>query len=263
MEGYNGCLLAYGQTGAGKTHTMSGPDVDDDELKGIIPRVGDAFFNFAAEADESVEFAIKCSYVEIYMERICDLLVHEDPNMGVYIADCTEVYVTSRDEMLEVMKTGNANRKVAATGMNEGSSRSHSLFVVTLIQKNTETGLMRTGKFYMVDLAGSETVNKTGATGQTLEEAKKINQSLSALGNVINALTDSRMTHVPYRDSKLTRVLQEALGGNSQTALIINCSPSSYNEAETLSTLRFGKRAKRVKNRAVVNKELSPEQMKK
>jgi kinesin family protein 5 len=167
--------------------------------------------------------------------------------------------------------------------MNAESSRSHSIFLITIIQRNTETGAQKTGNLYLVDLAGSEKVGKTGASGQTLEEAKKINKSLSALGMVINALTDgkvgwllwrfslsemlttfinSQSVHVPYRDSKLTRILQESLGGNSRTTLIINCSPSSYNEQETLSTLRFGMRAKSIKNTARINAELSPAELK-
>lgn len=146
--------------------------------------------------------------------------------------------------------------------MNAESSRSHSIFVLTIAQKNIETGSTRTGQLFLVDLAGSEKVGKTGATGQTLEEAKKINKSLSALGNVINSLTDGASKHIPYRDSKLTRILQESLGGNSRTTLIINCSPSSFNDAETLSTLRFGVRAKTIKNKARVNVELSPAELK-
>lgn len=146
--------------------------------------------------------------------------------------------------------------------MNAESSRSHSIFVLTISQKNVETGSVRSGQLFLVDLAGSEKVGKTGATGQTLEEAKKINKSLSALGNVINALTDGTSRHIPYRDSKLTRILQESLGGNSRTTLIINCSPSSFNDAETLSTLRFGVRAKTIKNKARVNVELSPAELK-
>jgi kinesin family member 5 len=146
--------------------------------------------------------------------------------------------------------------------MNAESSRSHSIFVLTISQKNLETGSVRSGQLFLVDLAGSEKVGKTGATGQTLEEAKKINKSLSALGNVINSLTDGTSRHVPYRDSKLTRILQESLGGNSRTTLIINCSPSSFNDSETLSTLRFGTRAKTIKNKARVNVELSPAELK-
>lgn len=146
--------------------------------------------------------------------------------------------------------------------MNAESSRSHSLFIITIGQKNLKTGGSKAGKLYLVDLAGSEKIAKTGAEGQTLEEAKMINKSLSTLGNVINALTDGKSTHVPYRDSKLTRILQESLGGNARTTLIINCSPSSYNEPETLSTLRFGSRAKNIKNKAKINQELSAAELK-
>ena len=171
------------------------------------------------------------------------------------------------------MRRGGAARVVASTSrppqvtllisdMNAESSRSHSIFVLTISQKNMETGSIRSGQLFLVDLAGSEKVGKTGATGQTLEEAKKINKSLSALGNVINSLTDGTSRHIPYRDSKLTRILQESLGGNSRTTLIINCSPSSFNDAETLSTLRFGVRAKTIKNKARMNVELSPTELK-
>ena len=145
--------------------------------------------------------------------------------------------------------------------MNTESSRSHSLVQFTVQQRNTETGSSKTGRLYLVDLAGSEKVGKTGASGQTLEEAKKINKSLSALGMVINALTDGKSSHVPYRDSKLTRILQESLGGNSRTTLIVNCSPCAYNAEETLSTLRFGVRAKSIRNNARVNAELSPSEL--
>ena len=145
--------------------------------------------------------------------------------------------------------------------MNTESSRSHSIFVYNIQQKSSQTGTIKTGRLYLVDLAGSEKVGKTGASGQTLEEAKKINRSLSALGMVINALTDGKSAHVPYRDSKLTRILQESLGGNSRTTLIVNCSPCGYNLEETVSTLRFGVRAKSIKNNAHVNAELSPEEL--
>ena len=146
--------------------------------------------------------------------------------------------------------------------MNEKSSRSHSIFILTIYQKNTKTDASKLGKLYFCDLAGSEKIGKTMATGQTLEEAKMINKSLSALGNVINALTESKGgSHVPYRDSKLTRVLQESLGGNSQTCLVITCSLSAYNDRETLSTLRFGNRAKNIKNKVVQNAERSAKEL--
>merc|ERR1719327_2119913 len=146
--------------------------------------------------------------------------------------------------------------------MNEHSSRSHLVFFVTLEQKDLTTKSVKVGKLYLVDLAGSEKVSKTGVAGERLDEAKNINRSLSALGNVINALTDKKSTHVPYRDSKLTRVLQESLGGNAKTSLIITCSPSNFNEQETISTLRFGQRAKMIKNVVKINHERSTEELK-
>lgn len=270
LDGYNGTVFAYGQTGSGKTFTMMGADIDSDELKGIIPRITEQIFQSIVESDAHLEYLVKVSYMEIYLERIRDLLapqndnlqVHEEKSKGVYVKNLSDYYVSSAREVYEIMRTGGAARVISSTNMNAESSRSHSIFLITIQQRNTESGAQKTGNLYLVDLAGSEKVGKTGASGQTLEEAKKINKSLSALGMVINALTDSKAKHIPYRDSKLTRILQESLGGNSRTTLIINCSPSSYNEAETLSTLRFGIRAKSIKNTARVNAELSPLELK-
>ncbi|WYZ45303.1 hypothetical protein EsH8_VIII_000619 [Colletotrichum jinshuiense] len=270
LNGYNGTVFAYGQTGAGKSYTMMGSSIDDEEGRGVIPRIIEQIFASIMSSPSTIEYTVRVSYMEIYMERIRDLLapqndnlpVHEEKNRGVYVKGLLEVYVSSVQEVYEVMRRGGNARAVAATNMNQESSRSHSIFVVTITQKNVETGSAKSGQLFLVDLAGSEKVGKTGASGQTLEEAKKINKSLSALGMVINALTDGRSSHVPYRDSKLTRILQESLGGNSRTTLIINCSPSSYNDSETLSTLRFGTRAKAIKNKAKVNAELSPSELK-
>ena len=270
LNGYNGTVFAYGQTGAGKSYTMMGADIDNDSTKGIIPRIVEQIFASIMAGAGNIEYTVRVSYMEIYMERIRDLLapqndnlpVHEERNRGVYVKGLLEIYVASVQEVYEVMRRGGNARAVAATDMNQESSRSHSIFVVTVAQKNVETGSAKSGRLFLVDLAGSEKVGKTGASGQTLEEAKKINKSLSALGMVINALTDGRSTHIPYRDSKLTRILQESLGGNSRTTLIINCSPSSYNDVETLSTLRFGVRAKAIKNKPKINAELSPAEMK-
>lgn len=270
LNGYNGTVFAYGQTGAGKSYTMMGSDIEDDTGKGIIPRIIEQIFASILTSPSNIEYTVRVSYMEIYMERIRDLLVpqndnlpvHEEKSRGVYVKGLLEVYVSSVQEVYEVMRRGGTARAVAATNMNQESSRSHSIFVVTITQKNLESGSAKSGQLFLVDLAGSEKVGKTGASGQTLEEAKKINKSLSALGMVINALTDGKSTHIPYRDSKLTRILQESLGGNSRTTLIINCSPSSYNDAETISTLRFGVRAKSIKNKAKVNAELSPAEMK-
>ncbi|KAI0341612.1 kinesin heavy chain [Trametopsis cervina] len=270
LDGYNGTIFAYGQTGSGKTFTMMGADIDSPDLRGLIPRITEQIFQSIVESDAHLEYLVKVSYMEIYLERIRDLLapqndnlqVHEEKSKGVYVKNLSDYYVSSAREVYEIMRQGGNARVVSSTNMNAESSRSHSIFLITINQKNTETGAQKTGNLYLVDLAGSEKVGKTGASGQTLEEAKKINKSLSALGMVINALTDSKAKHIPYRDSKLTRILQESLGGNSRTTLIINCSPSSYNEAETLSTLRFGIRAKSIKNTARVNAELSPLELK-
>lgn len=270
LNGYNGTVFAYGQTGAGKSYTMMGTNIDDDNGKGVIPRIVEQIFQNILSSAANIEYTVRVSYMEIYMERIRDLLapqndnlpVHEEKNRGVYVKGLLEIYVSSVQEVFEVMRRGGNARAVAATNMNQESSRSHSIFVITITQKNVETGSAKSGQLFLVDLAGSEKVGKTGASGQTLEEAKKINKSLSALGMVINSLTDGKSSHVPYRDSKLTRILQESLGGNSRTTLIINCSPSSYNDAETLSTLRFGMRAKSIKNKAKVNAELSPAELK-
>ncbi|ORX90911.1 kinesin-domain-containing protein [Basidiobolus meristosporus CBS 931.73] len=269
MCGYNGTVLAYGQTGSGKTHTMMG-DMESAEFQGIIPRIVETIFQSIHDSPYTTEYTVKVSCMEIYMERIRDLLnpkndnlsIHEDKNRGIYVKDLCEVYVSDLQEVYEVMDRGASARAVSSTNMNAESSRSHSIFIIVISQKNLVDGSVKTGKLYLVDLAGSEKVGKTGASGQTLEEAKKINKSLTTLGMVINALSDGKSTHIPYRDSKLTRILQESLGGNSRTTLIINCSPSSYNDAETLSTLRFGARAKTIKNKAKVNQELSSEQLK-
>jgi len=271
FSGYNGTIFAYGQTSSGKTHTMQGPEWTEDPTEaGIIPRSIEGIFNrIRFEADAKSEFLVQVSYVEIYLERIRDLLdmkkhnlaIREHPTRGIYVENMTEHYAQSAQEMFAWHETGSQNRAQAATGMNAGSSRSHSVFVVTLSQKNTETGKSKKGKLYLVDLAGSEMVRKTGASGQQLQEAKMINSSLSALGKVINALTDGKSSHIPYRDSKLTRMLQESLGGNARTSLIICCSPSSYNVDETVSTIRFGLRAKRIENKAQVNENLSVEEL--
>jgi hypothetical protein len=205
--------------------------------------------------------------IEIYMERIRDLFdpsktdlkIREDKSKGIWIENVSEICVGSPQESMDLLRFGQSNRSTAATLMNAESSRSHSIFIVSLIQKSESD--TKESKLYLVDLAGSEKVRKTGAEGQVLEEAKMINKSLSALGNVINALTDPKTGHIPYRDSKLTRILQESLGGNSKTCLIINCSPSLANEDETVSTLRFGQRAKFITNKAQVNMERSPAEL--
>lgn len=249
---------------------MQGADIDNAELKGIIPRITEQIFDSIMSSPPNLEYLVKVSYMEIYMEKIRDLLapqndnlqIHEEKTKGVYVKGLSDYYVGGQEDVYEIMRQGSNARVVSSTNMNAESSRSHSIFLLTIQQKNTDTGSQKTGNLYLVDLAGSEKVGKTGASGQTLEEAKKINKSLSALGMVINALTDGKSSHIPYRDSKLTRILQESLGGNSRTTLIINASPCSYNIDETISTLRFGVRAKSIKNKARVNAELSPNELK-
>ncbi|XP_042903469.1 kinesin heavy chain-like [Parasteatoda tepidariorum] len=264
INGYNGTIFAYGQTSSGKSYTMEG-DMSDSEKLGVIPRMIHDLFSYIQNLEENVEFHIKVSYYELYMNQIRDLLdvtrtnlpVHEDENKVPFVKGATERFVTCPDDVIKIMKEGKLNRHVAVTNMNEHSSRSHSVFLINVKQENLENQKKISGKLYLVDLSGSEKVSKTGAEGMVLDEAKNINKSLAALGNVISALTEENRSHIPYRDSKLTRILQESLGGNARTTVIICCSPASYNEAETKSTLEFGRRAKTIKNLAVVNEEVS------
>ena len=268
FSGFNGAVLAYGQTSSGKTYTMEGNDITDPEQMGVIPRMIEDIFGYIEQSDENINFTIRVSMVEIYCEQIRDLLdpeesksrleIHEDKSRGVYISGAVESNVASPEEIISALHIGSSHRATSSTSMNQDSSRSHSIFILSLTQKNLTEMSTKTAKLFLVDLAGSEKVEKSKVTGQSLKEAQKINLSLSSLGNVINALTEKKKAHhVPYRDSKLTRVLQEALGGNSRTALILNCSPSSYNVEETLSTLRFGNRAKKLVNTPKVNEEYS------
>ena len=268
LEGINGTLFCYGQTSSGKTYTMEGIH-NDPKLMGVIPRMMEYIFIVIEKANSDIEYSVKCQYYQIYNEKIQDLLdirkkdlaIREDKNKGIWVEDCTEAYVSCQEEMYEVFKEGSNNRTVSATNMNKGSSRSHSLFVVTLFQRNTITGSSKTGRIYFVDLAGSEKMSKTGIEGGTgLKEAQNINKSLMTLGMVINSLTEGAK-HIPYRDSKLTRVLQESLGGNSMTNLVITCSPNFLNQSETMSTLRFGQRAKLIKNKVVANTQQSVKEL--
>lgn len=268
IKGYNGTIFAYGQTGSGKSFTMFGPDIDSSEQKGIIPRACEYIFNHIAIDSEERVYEVRCSFLEIYKEVIKDLLdpkninlkVRETPTRGVWVEGLSDQSVQNVTEVITLLRDGEEHRSVASTNMNATSSRSHSLFILTLIQKERD-GTTKIGKLNLADLAGSEKVGKTGAVGETLEEAKKINQSLSALGNCIMALTKAKKGHVPYRDSKLTFILRESLGGNAKTTLLIACSPHSFNLEETVSTLRFGQRAKTIKNKAKINQQRSIEEL--
>ena len=263
LDGYNGTIFAYGQTGAGKTYTMTSNLVGSAETRGIIPRACSQLFSHIEQDTSGTEYTIKCSFLEIYKEALHDLLdpksatklkIRETPSRGVWVEGLTEAFVGSENDIFSLLQLGEQSRSVAATNMNAVSSRSHTLFVITLVQK-LKDGSTRSSRLNLADLAGSEKVGKTGATGETLEEAKKINQSLSALGNCIVALTKApeKRKHVPYRDSKLTFILRESLGGNSKTTLLIACSPHLYNLEETISTLRFGQRAKSIRNQVKIN----------
>ena len=264
FQGYNGTVFAYGQTGCGKTFTMMGI-VTDPNLKGIIPNAFDHIFGFIKTEGESKKFFLRCSFVEIYNEEVRDLLgnkdkqlnIRDDPKKGTFLQDLTYITIKNPGDIEKALEKGNKNRHVGQTSMNDQSSRSHSLFTVYLeIEEKGENNQSRikSGKLNLVDLAGSERVGKTNATGQTFDEGKKINLSLTALGSVIDALSQNRK-YIPYKDSKLTRLLADSLGGNTKTVMFANISPASYNYDETLGTLRYASRAKLIKNAPVVNED--------
>ncbi|XP_078333667.1 osmotic avoidance abnormal protein 3-like isoform X3 [Crassostrea virginica] len=264
-EGYNGTIFAYGQTGCGKSFTMQGI-TDPASQRGIIPRAFDHIFETVSVA-ESTKFLLHASYCEIYNEEIRDLLgkdakqkldLKEHPEKGVYVNGLSMHPVHNVHDCEKVMSKGWSNRAVGATLMNADSSRSHSIFTINIeMVTEDEAGEehIRAGKLNLVDLAGSERQAKTGATGDRLKEATKINLSLSALGNVISALVDGKSKHIPYRDSKLTRLLQDSLGGNTKTLMVACLSPADNNYDETLSTLRYANRAKNIQNKPKINED--------
>lgn len=276
--------MCYGQTGSGKTFTMMGPPVPGrkgrflvhGEERGIIPRMmGDVFTHLGLLDPDSYFYEVRCSYIEIYMEVLRDLLMperrpltlREDALTGVTYTDGTEVPCETPADVVRLLEQGALNRATAATAANPDSSRSHAVFTATVFVRDLARGTMRSSQLYLVDLAGSERQDKTGATGSTLREASMINRSLLSLGNVIVALTTPRRgrgaAFIPYRDSKLTYLLKNSFGGNSRTTLIINASPHSYNASETLSTLRFGDRASTVANKPVANERKSVAELRK
>ncbi|XP_050930230.1 kinesin-like protein KIF17 isoform X3 [Lates calcarifer] len=264
-EGYNGTIFAYGQTGSGKSFTMQGVS-EPAAQRGVIPRAFEHIFE-SIQCAENTKFLVRASYLEIYNEEIRDLLgndtkqrleLKEHPERGVYVRDLSLHTVHSVGECERIIEQGWRNRAVGYTLMNKDSSRSHSIFTIHLEICNTDPAgqdHLRAGKLNLVDLAGSERQSKTGATGERLREATKINLSLSALGNVISALVDGRSKYIPYRDSKLTRLLQDSLGGNTRTLMIACLSPADNNYEESLSTLRYANRAKSIQNRPRINED--------
>ncbi|XP_051510408.1 kinesin-like protein KIF3C [Myxocyprinus asiaticus] len=265
LRGFNGTIFAYGQTGTGKTYTMQGQWLDA-ERRGIIPNSFEHIFTHISRS-QNQQYLVRASYLEIYQEEIRDLLtkdhskkleLKESADSGVYIKDLSSFVTKNVKEIEHVMNVGNQTRSVGFTNMNEHSSRSHAIFIITV--ECSQLGPdgqnhIRVGKLNLVDLAGSERQTKTGVQGERLKEATKINLSLSALGNVISALVDGRSSHVPYRDSKLTRLLQDSLGGNAKTIMVATLGPASYNYEETLTTLRYANRAKNIKNKPRVNED--------
>jgi len=265
IEGYNGTVFAYGQTGCGKSFTMQGIP----SQRGLIPRSFQHIFESISVA-ENTKFLVRASYLEIYNEEIRDLLavnskqkldLKENPDRGVYVKSLSHHQVSSVMECEKLMEKGWGNRATGETLMNKDSSRSHSIFTIYVeaAEKDDSAGgdeeKIRAGKLNLVDLAGSERQSKTGATGARLKEATKINLSLSALGNVISALVDGKSKHIPYRDSKLTRLLQDSLGGNTKTLMVACVSPADNNYDETISTLRYANRAKNIQNKPKINED--------
>lgn len=269
LAGFNGTIFAYGQTGTGKTYTMQGAWTDP-ERRGVIPNAFDHVFTHISRSQSDKQYLVRASYLEIYLEEIRDLLdprhgggaraleLRESPESGVYVRNLTSCVCKSIKEIEDVMNMGNQARAVGATDMNEHSSRSHALFLITV--ECSQPGPdgrkhIRVGRLNLVDLAGSERQAKTGVQGERLKEAAKINLSLSALGNVISALADGRSGHVPYRDSKLTRLLQDSLGGNAKTVMVATLGPAPQHYDETLTTLRYANRAKNIQNQPRVNED--------
>jgi len=267
LIGYNGTVFAYGQTGTGKTFTIEGED-QPPELLGVMPRAFETIFsNIQCDNPEQRQYLVRASYMELYKEDIRDLLsanpkakleLHEKPDTGIYVKDLTTTVVTSVKELKKIQLIGRKQRTTAGTKMNDKSSRSHAIFTITI--ETSEQGMdgkprIRAGKFHLVDLAGSERQSKTEAVGERLEEATKINLSLSTLCHVISSLVDSKSSFIPYRNSKLTRLLQDSLGGNTKTVMIANIGPADYNYDETLNTLRYASRAKSIKNKPRINED--------
>ncbi|KAL1310182.1 kinesin-like protein KIN-4C isoform X1 [Arachis ipaensis] len=281
FNGYNATVLAYGQTGSGKTYTMGTNYNGEGSSGGIIPRVLESIFEKVKEAKDSMEFLIRVSFIEIFKEEVFDLLdpnssrgeatsaskpvvlgrvpiqIRETVNGGITLSGVTEAEVKTKEEMASYLSSGSLSRATGSTNMNSQSSRSHAIFTITMEQKKGDDILC--AKLHLVDLAGSERAKRTGADGMRLKEGIHINKGLLALGNVISALGDEKKRkeggHVPYRDSKLTRLLQDSLGGNSKTVMIACVSPADNNIEETLNTLKYANRARNIQNKAIINRD--------
>ncbi|KAL0819827.1 hypothetical protein ABMA28_007853 [Loxostege sticticalis] len=271
FQGYNVTILAYGQTGSGKTYTMgtnySGSDGDSTKL-GVIPQAVADIFDFVEAHEDKFIFKVSVSFMELYQEQCYDLLsgkerghsiieIREDINKGVILPGITELPVTSTADTMMVLERGSIGRVTGSTAMNQASSRSHAVFTIVIAKESrTDKNIATTSKFHLVDLAGSERIKKTKASGERLKEGVKINQGLLALGNVISALGDgTNRSFISYRDSKLTRLLQDSLGGNSLTLMVACVSPADYNLDETVSTLRYADRARRIRNKPIINQD--------
>ena len=269
ISGYNSTIFAYGQTGTGKTYTMEGFSYDyTSQKKGLIPRAIENIFKYIENNSNSdTTFIIRVTYLQIYNESIDDLLksekkhlsIRENHKKGIYVEGLSEWAVCSPNDIYALLERGAQSRTKAQTNMNDVSSRSHAVFTIILEQMKNYKGKkkFKSGKLNLVDLAGSERVKLSGASGKQLDESRRINKSLSALGNVINALTDPKTKHIPYRDSKLTRLLQNSLGGNCKTSMIAMISPYDGSFNESISTLNFAKRAKSIRIKASINEEVN------
>lgn len=279
LDGFNCAILGYGQTGSGKTYSLLGPGYDrpdkvgkcDNELRGVAPRLIQSIFHqISSTLSGEAVYKVYASYIQIYNEKLHDLLnpakdklkIYQDPEKGLYVTDATKVPTKNVKEVNQLLELGTKYRVTAPTLSNAESSRSHALLVLTIIKHLVNAGGIRASQVYIVDLCGSERISKTGAVEMRLKEAQNINKSLLSLGLVINALAEKK-GHIPYRDSKLTRLLQNSFGGNSITSVVLCCSSNSTNSLETLSTLRFGDRANLVHNKPVVNQRESVDDMRK
>ncbi|CAN0914117.1 Kinesin-like protein KIN-14G [Linum grandiflorum] len=265
LDGYNVCIFAYGQTGSGKTFTMTGPKELTEESLGVNFRALSDLFLLSAQRKEVISYEISCQMLEIYNEQVRDLLtsdglnkrleIRNSSNNGINVPDAFLIPVSSPSDVINLMNTGHKNRAVSATAMNDRSSRSHSCLTVHVQGKDLTSGNVIRGSMHLVDLAGSERVDKSEVTGDRLKEAQHINKSLSALGDVIASLA-VKSTHVPYRNSKLTQLLQDSLGGQAKTLMFVHISPEAEAVGETLSTLKFAERVATVElGAAKVNKD--------